>query len=274
MIFAALAIILFAALTLLGYRLLSARRTRLATVSGGVTRLIATREGSLTRRKMVISLGLLAFLLVALVIQTGPAISGTVQSVTASLGLTFQGNTNALSDFRPQAHQEPTTASSRVQRISFHAAEQFDTQFQLEDWGPSACSGITMTVVMNAYGKSLRVVNLTKKEIELGVWDHNLGLLRQDGISLTATTFGFHTDGSNTRSLADIIAIANKGAPVIVGVFDYAHFPTGHYIVVSGGDDHYVNIVDSSDFNFQRMTHELFLSMWQNYSAILTPETE
>ncbi len=279
MIVAIMAVVLCAALLLFGYRLLTARRARLATAQTGTSRsvaLLADNEPKntpgYTHRRMVVSIGLLAFLLAALLIQTVPALSGTFQDVTDRLGLTMQDNSSA-NEIRPMAHPEPTTASSRVKRISVHAADQFDTQYQLEDWGPSACSGITMTVVMNAYGHSVRVVDVIKKELDLGVWDHNLGLLREDGFRLTADTFGFNTDVSHTRSLEEVIDIANKGTPVIVGVFDYAHFPTGHFIVVSGGDNQYVNVADSSDFNFQHMTHDLFLSMWQHASIILTPKS-
>lgn len=124
---------------------------------------------------------------------------------------------------------------------------------------------------MNAYGRHLIAADVLQKEADLGVWNISLGLLREEGIAMTASYFGFDASLSHARSLQDIITIANKGEPVIVGVRDSYYYPGGHIFVVRGGDNQKVFIADSSPANFKQMSYSMFLGMWQGFSAILTP---
>jgi len=77
---------------------------------------------------------------------------------------------------------------------------------------------------MNAYGHHLIASDVLQVERDLGVWDQNRGLLRDDGITLTAAHFGFNAIVNRTRTLDDIIEMANKGTPVIVSVRDNNYF--------------------------------------------------
>jgi predicted double-glycine peptidase len=67
------------------------------------------------------------------------------------------------------------------------------------------------------------------------------------------------------RTLNDLIAVANKGSPVIVGI-------PGHIMVVRGGDSTYVYLADSSLANRTQMTHQDFLSIWNKFSVLLIPQ--
>ena len=58
----------------------------------------------------------------------------------------------------------------------------------------------------------------------------------------------------------------DKGFPVIVGI-------PGHILVVRGGDSNYVYLVDSAPANQTRMTHAEFLSLWNNFSVLFTPQS-
>lgn len=274
---------------LVGYRLGVVQRIRLAIVPSGKVRSdlsgigplrlsvpagrLSRLRSSLSSRRTLLSLLLLVGCVGVLVSQTIPVISGSLQELSTTLGLTFplHGRTD---DFQPVAHSqvETSTASARTQRIAYHTADQYDTEYQRTIWGPSACSGIVLVVVMNAYGTDVRVVDVIQKELDLGVWSVELGLLREEGLAMTANQFGYSTDASRTRSLQEIITIANQGRPVIVSIRDTAHFPTGHFIVIWSGDDQVVNVVDSSSFNFQQLTHDAFIAMWQTYSAVLSPK--
>ena len=124
---------------------------------------------------------------------------------------------------------------------------------------------------MDAYGRNLIAADVLQVELNFGVWNAYAGLLRNDGIAMTANYFGFNTDASTSRTLQDLITISDKGFPIIVSVRDSYYFPTGHIFVVRGGDSQYVYIADSSPADFQRMSHAMFLGMWQGFSAILTP---
>jgi predicted double-glycine peptidase len=126
-------------------------------------------------------------------------------------------------------------------------------------------------MVMNAYGRHLIAADVLQEELNLGVWDVNLGLLREDGIALTANHYGFNTSLSHARSLQDIINISNRGTPVIVGVRDSYNFPGGHIMVVRGGDSKAVYLADSSPGNFTHMSYSSFLGMWQGFSAVVKP---
>jgi hypothetical protein len=163
------------------------------------------------------------------------------------------------------------TASTRVVRVDSAARSQYYNDYQWQVWSYSSCSGIAMEMVMNAYGRHLIAVDVLQEELNLGVWNVNLGLLREDGIATTAAYFGFDTSATHARTLQDVVAISNQGAPVIVSVRDSYYYPGGHLFVVRGGDGRYVYIADSSSANFQQMSYSMFAGMWQGFSAVLTP---
>lgn len=235
----------------------------------GHAQVVALPSSWYKRRRTIVSLGLLAMLLLTFFLQDSLG-GGAIQNLTKGLGFTFLSN-NQQSNWEPMAHPLPDTASVRLVRVDSAAHDQYYTNYQLSVWSYSSCSGIAMEEVMNAYGQHLIAADVLQKELDLGVWSVNLGLLREDGIAMTAATYGFDTSAGHTRSLQDIITIANKGAPVIVGVRDNYYYPGGHIFVVRGGDSQYVYIADSSPANFQRMTYAMFTNMWQGFSAVITP---
>jgi hypothetical protein len=222
-----------------------------------------------TPRRTLISLGFLLMLLLTLFTQDVLA-DGTLQGFDKTLSFLSQFQAQSVSVYTP-VQPLPDTASARIVRVDSSARDQYYTDYQWQVWSFSSCSGIAMEEVMNAYGQHLIAADVLQEELKLGVWSVSLGLLREQGIAMTASYYSFNTDASHTRTLQDIITIANKGFPVIVSVRDSYYFPGGHLFVVRGGDSQYVDIVDSSPADFQRMTHAMFLGMWQGFSAILTP---
>lgn len=223
-----------------------------------------------TRRRMLISLGFLVMMLLALFIQSGLA-AGSLQELTTGLGVAFLSSTNAGGPVQPAAHSSPQSASGRLLRLDSTARSQYYTDYQWRIWSYSSCSGMAMAMVMDAYERHLIAADVLQKELDLGVWSVQLGLLREEGIAITAAAFGFNADAGHTRGLQDIINTGNSGAPVIVSVRDAVDFPGGHLFVVRGGDSQYVYIADSSPHNFTRMTRSMFVAMWQGFSAVLTP---
>jgi ABC-type bacteriocin/lantibiotic exporter with double-glycine peptidase domain len=156
-------------------------------------------------------------------------------------------------------------------RVDSADRNQYYSDYQWQTWSYSSCSGIAMEMVMNAYGRHLIASDVLQVELNLGVWSVSEGLLRDEGVAMTANYFGFNTDAGYSRTLQDLITISNKGFPIVVSVRDSYYFPAGHLFVVRGGDSQYVYIADSAPTNFQRMSHALFLGMWHGFSAILTP---
>ena len=227
-----------------------------------------------TRRRTLVSLGFLTMAVLTLFVQNVLA-DGTLQHLSNGLDFTLLSYSQPQSsDLHPAVHSAlvaPLTASQRVVRVNSGAANQYATAYEHNVWEYSSCSGIAMETVMNAYGRHLIASDVLQVELNLGVWDVHLGLLREEGIAMTASYFGFNASLSHARTLQDIIAIANKGEPVIVSVRDAYYFPGGHIMVVRGGDSQYVYLADSSPANFPRMSYSMFLGMWNGFSAILTP---
>ncbi len=114
----------------------------------------------------------------------------------------------------------PLTASQLLVRLDSGARNQYYTDYQWRVWAYSSCSGLAMAEVMNAYGHHFIAADVLQVELNLGVWSVYSGLLRDEGVSLTANHFGFNASLSHSRTLQNLIAISNKGAPVIVSVRD------------------------------------------------------
>lgn len=233
---------------------------------------------SYTRRRTLVSLGLLVLVGVALVVQGGIA-GGTLRILTSSVGLSVLSASQATS-LQPIAHSQPTTAtipvtattaSMRLTRLDSTLRSQYNSDYEWQVWSYSSCSGMAMAMVMNAYGQHLNAGSVLEVEQQLGVWDVQLGLLREDGIALTASYFGFNASLSHALTLQNIVDLANRGQPVIVGIRDNYYFPNGHILVVRGGDEQNIYLADSSPHDFQRMPRSMFAGMWQGFSAVLTP---
>ena len=228
-----------------------------------------------TRRRTLISFGFFVMIVLTFFFQN-TLTEGTFQTITTSLHFSllnsqFDSHTSINPTTTTSNASFPLTASERLVRVDSSARNQYYTPYQWQVWSYSSCSGIAMEMVMNAYGRHLIAADVLQEELNMGVWDVNLGLLREDGINSTAAYFGFNTSATHTRTLQNILAISNQGSPVIVSVRDSYYFPGGHIFVVRGGDSNSVYIADSSPHNFQSMTYSTFLAMWQGFSAVLTP---
>lgn len=226
-----------------------------------------------TRHRMLVTTGLLIMMLLTLFVQSG-IVDGALHQISQGITLLNFAQQITGIDLNTASHQAPgipLTASQRLVRVDSADRKQYYNDYQWNVWSYSSCSGISMEEVMNAYGRHLIAADVLQEELNLGVWSVYEGLLRDDGIALTAAYFGFNASLSNARTLNDVINLGNKGLPVIVSVRDSYYFPGGHLFVIRGGDSSYVYIADSSPANFQRMTHAMFSGMWRGFSAVLTP---
>ena len=222
-----------------------------------------------TRRRTLVSIGLLLMVLLAFLIQGGFA-GEVLQNLTRGLSLL---NFSQATDIHTVAHVAPLGASQLIVRGDSAARDQYYTDYQWRVWSYSSCSGFAMAEVMDAYGRHLIAADVLQVERNLGVWSVSGGLLNNDGIRMTANYFGFNATLSNSLSLQDLVTLSDKGTPIIVSVHDNYYFPGGHILVIHGGDDQYLYTIDSSPNNFTRMSYSMFLGMWSNdhFSAILTP---
>ncbi len=216
------------------------------------------------RRRTVVSFGLMLMLLLTLFAQSGLA-TGALQGLQLGISLLdFTQHTSVL-DLSTSSLPLDGTASSRIIRVDSAARNQYYTVYQWDVWSYSSCSGISMEEVMNAYGRHLIAADVLQEELNLGVWDTYNGLTDgEEGIARTASYFGFRAVPNPPRTIDDLIAVANKGFPVIVGV-------PGHILVVKGGDSNNVYLIDSAPANRTIMSRAQFAGWWDNFSVELLP---
>jgi peptidase C39-like protein len=161
-------------------------------------------------------------------------------------------------------------ASQNLVRLGQVDPGQYNSTQEFNLWAYSACSTAALTEVINAYGHHYRITDILKVEAQIGEITPQLGLVEEVGIQRTAAQFGFKTSWGHTLSLDQVINIANHGRPVIVS-FPPDRYAGGHLLVVTGGDNNYVYLADSSLYNRHSLARAQFLNWWEGFSAILTP---
>ena len=216
------------------------------------------------RRRTIVSVGFLFMLLLGLFLQSGLA-DGALEGISRGFGLlNFRQHTSAF-DLSTASLPVNGTASSRIVRVDSGDRRQYYTDYQWRVWAYSSCSGISMEEVMNAYGRHLIAADVLQVEANLGVWNIYEGLTGGEaGIAKAANYFGFKALPNPPRTLQDLINVTNRGFPVIVGI-------PGHILVVHGGDNKDVYLVDSAPANRTILTHQQFLDLWDKFSVELVP---
>ncbi len=216
------------------------------------------------RRRTIVSIGLLLMMLLTLFLQSGLA-DGAMQGLKRGIALFNLAQHTSAFDLSTSSLPLAGSASSRILRVDSAERGQYYTDYQWQVWAWSSCSGISMEEVMNAYGRHLIAADVLQVESNLGVWDMYNGLTGGEaGIAKAASYFGFKALPNPPRTVPDLINVANRGFPVIVGV-------PGHILVVRGGDSNNVFLVDSAPANRKIMSRAQFASWWDNFSVVLVP---
>jgi predicted double-glycine peptidase len=162
-------------------------------------------------------------------------------------------------------------ASGALIRLPQLDASQYNSQQDYNTWAYSTCSAAAMTEVINAYGHTYRIADILKVEAGLHEITPDLGLIEPIGIDRTVAQFGFSTYWLKNPSLDDVISVATRGHPVIVG-FPPNLWSGGHLLVVRGGDSKYVYLADSSRLNMQAMARATFMKYWAGFAAVVMPK--
>ena len=220
-----------------------------------------------TRRRTLVSLGLLLMVVLTLFVQSGLA-DGVLQKLSTSINVL--SNTFQASDLIT-AHMDQLDASQQLVRISQLDPAQYNSSAEYNTWAYSACSAASMTEVFNAYGHQYRVTDILNVEAQIGEITPAQGLLRPEGIEHTAAQFGFKTTWGNAWSLDQVIEAANRGNPVIVS-FPPDRYDGGHLLVVTGGNATTVYLADSSGWNCHSLSSAQFLQWWEGFAAVVTPQ--
>ena len=221
-----------------------------------------------TRRRTLVSLGLLLMVMLTLFVQSGLA-DGVLQKLSISINVL--SDTFHASDLSTAAHMEQLNASQQLVRISQLDPAQYSSSEEYNTWAYSACSAASMTEVFNAYGHHYRVTDILNVEAQIGEITPAQGLLRPEGIEHTAAQFGFKTTWGNAWSLDQVIESANRGNPVIVS-FPPDRYDGGHILVVTGGNGTTVYLADTSGWNRSSLSSAQFLQWWEGFAAVVTPQ--
>lgn len=151
----------------------------------------------------------------------------------------------------------------------------YDSQQQFNDWWDAACSAAVMSEILTAWGVPHatigRLIDVMQPDISL-----NGGLLTSHGFVRGAAAFGYRADVRSTLTYNQMKYITNVlGLPIIVNVrisYGYYHFFSGgHFLVMTGGDDQGLRIVDSSEYYIHYLPKATFDSMFTGITAVVVP---
>lgn len=164
-----------------------------------------------------------------------------------------------------------SSASKKVVHVAQMDPSQYNSTDEYNTWAASACSAVSMTVVIDAYGYNYRVTDILKVEVAQHAIDPDLGLLEPAGINRTVAQLGFKTLSMNKAPLDSLIAVANSGWPIIVDFPPGLHWPGGHILVVTGGDSNNVYLADSAPSNLPSVSHDRFMQDWGGMALVVMP---
>ncbi len=165
----------------------------------------------------------------------------------------------------------PSGAANALVRIGQLNQDQYASTSEYNTWAYSTCSAASMTEVINAYGHHYRLTDILAVESRIGEITPSEGLLEPTGIAHTVAKFGFKTITLTNDSLNNLIAIANRGWPVIVS-FPPDHWTGGHILVLRGGNSNSVDLADSSKLNMTVMPRSTFTYYWEGFAVVPLPD--
>jgi Peptidase_C39 like family len=145
--------------------------------------------------------------------------------------------------------------------------DQYDSPAQFRLYSPAACSPTSLAEVLTAW--SVPGATIGHMIDDLGSYlSPDAGLLDQQGFAVAAAKNHMRADISWHLTYNQILYLTNVlGIPVIVNFrrdYGYYHyFAGGHFLVVTGGDQQGVSIVDSSEYFIKYLPHDVFDGLWQ-----------
>jgi peptidase C39-like protein len=176
---------------------------------------------------------------------------------------------------RYQTYAAGLAGSNRTQIIaqlvrpltSLLRPDQYDSPQQFATYSPAACSPSALAEVLTAWGVPHATIGQLIDDLGPDLSPY-AGLLTQDGFQVAAAKHNMRADISWSLTYNQVLYLTNTlGIPVIVNFrrdYGYYHyFSGGHFLVVTGGDQQGVSIVDSSEYFIKYLPHDVFDGMWQ-----------
>jgi hypothetical protein len=145
--------------------------------------------------------------------------------------------------------------------------EQYDSTAQFNLYGGAACSPSVLAEVLTAWGVPHATIGQMIDDLGSYLSPYD-GLLDQQGFEAAAAKHNMRADISWHLTYDQILYLTNVlGIPVIVNFrrdYGYYHyFAGGHFLVVTGGDENGLTIVDSSEYFIKYLPHDVFDGLWQ-----------
>lgn len=173
------------------------------------------------------------------------------------------GATSPASVSRPRESQAPSKAQVEdfmrsIKGFDQTKASEYDSPAQARTWGYSTCSAASLTAVLRAAGRDVKVSDVMR-EMPNGM-TVALGLVSRPALVNAANRFGAKAT-DDVKTYEGLRAATEAGQPVLVDVRS-KKFPEGHFVVVTGVDEQGVRVADSSRYDLTRIPKGEFMSMW------------
>jgi hypothetical protein len=163
-------------------------------------------------------------------------------------------------------HQSPGQQSSSNARIDQTDRAQYASDQEYSTWHLSSCSAASMAYVLNTSGGHYLLHDVLQAEIQQGQISSYAGLLYGfDSVAKTVQALGYHATAV-PGGIDGIVGMANGSNPVIVSMQN-SDWPSGHILVVVGGDTNTLQVVDSWTTNKTSISRSDFSSQWTGLAA-------
>lgn len=151
----------------------------------------------------------------------------------------------------------------------------YDSSAQFNDWWGAACSAAVLSELLTAYGVPHITIGRMIDELGPDISPYG-GLINNQGFAHIATKYGLRADYSSSLTYHQMLYITNTlGLPLIVNVrmaYGYYHFLSGgHFLVMTGGDQQGLRIVDSSEYYINYLPVDVFNSMFTGRTVVIVP---
>ncbi len=151
----------------------------------------------------------------------------------------------------------------------------YDSYAQFNDWWDAACSAAVLSEILTAYGVPHMSIGRMIDELGPDISMYG-GLINDQGFEHVVSKYGLRADYSSNLTLNQMRYITNTlGLPLIVNVriaYGYYHFLSGgHFLVMTGGDQQGLRIVDSSEYYINYLPIDVFNSMFTGRTIAIVP---
>lgn len=213
---------------------------------------------------------ILVALMTAITALTGHAPIPVSALAFSSFGQTAAGVSSQWTD--------ETNVVSRIPAYTqLKRTDLYDNPAQAGAWGGAACSAAVLAEILTAYGVQHATIGEMIDELGSDI-SPQWGLVSYNGFGKVASQHGLRADVylDHPLTYAQMMYITNTlHMPLIVNVratTGYYHYLSGgHFLVMIGGDNSTIRLVDSSEYYIKSLPLSTFMGMYRNRSVAIVP---